>query len=209
MRNLPLRVAALLALSAAPAVADPHPPAIYINGVRVDGLKGQTLANVEVRFDENGDVRIHAPSYHVTALEREAPSAAPAARSEAGPATPLAGRRYFVASQESRPGAAQWDVDVFVNRVFVKHFRSRDTNPVQEITRWLHPGPNVIHFAAKKAPGPRTSTSPDDWFELSVGDGTEARGVVTVNRVAGFRRTAAETGEYDAETTLTVAAATP
>ena len=85
-------------------------------------------------------------------------------------------------------------------------FRSKDAEPIFELTRFLKPGANLIHFSAAKEPGPRTSLSPTDYFELVIGDGEMRQGQVMLNKVTSFRRTAAETGTFDAETTLNLTA---
>jgi hypothetical protein len=167
----------------APAFA--RAPAIYINDVRADGIKNTTLSGVDIRFDDNGDIRITAKGYNVT-------QALP-------PASPNGGKQYFIATVQPHIGAAQWDIDVFINKTFVHRFRSKDAEPVFEITRYLKTGTNVIHYQATKQAGDRTSTSPNDYLELVVGDGDVHQGKVTVNKMATYRRTAAETGTFTSE----------
>src|SRR4051812_13597727 len=116
-----------LCLCAAPALA--RPPAVYVNDVRVEGLKNTTLTGVDVRFDENGDVRIVAKGYKITPVEGD--------KASSGPPTSSGARHFYIATMQPRTGAAQWDVDVFVNKVFVHRFRSKDPEPVLEITRFL------------------------------------------------------------------------
>lgn len=195
-----LYLSALLALSASPAAA--RTPAIYINGVRVDGLTGQTLTNVDVTFDEAGDVRITAKGYRVQSSEGDKPAPPTAAPSTA------TGHRFYIAtmSPPGRSAMAQWDIDVYVNQTFVKKFRSKDPEPIFDISRFLKPGPNVIHFTARKEEGERLSTSPADYFELVIGDGEMRAGQVMLNRISSYRRTAAESGTYNSETTLDLAA---
>src|SRR5438128_2322433 len=136
MRRCLAMVAALVAL---PAAA--RPIAVHVNNVRVDGMKGQTFSDAEVRFDESGDIYITAKGYKVSAVEANPPQAA---------AAPPAAHRFYIATVQPRPGATQWDIEVYINKVYVKRFRSRDPEPVTEITRYLHPGENVVHFQARK-----------------------------------------------------------
>ena len=58
-----------LSLAHGSALAQPRPLHIYLNDVRLEGgeLRGQTLTGVDVRFEDNGDIRILARGYRVTA----------------------------------------------------------------------------------------------------------------------------------------------
>jgi hypothetical protein len=158
MRNL---LVACLLLAAGIARAD-----VFVNEIKIDAgaIKNVTLSNVDVSFDARGDLHIRAPDYRVTVESR-------------GIEPPLGGRHYYVApSPQRHVGAAQWEVDVYVNRVFVHKFRSRAPDAYVEITRFLHAGDNQIHYVARKEDGDRRSTSADDVFELSVGTGHLADG---------------------------------
>jgi hypothetical protein len=191
------RTAFLLALCALSSSALARPTSVYFNNVRVDGLRNQSFTGVDVKFDENGDLYITAKGYKVTSVEPEKPT---------GPPTASGAHHFFIATMQPRVGAAQWDVDIFINKTFVHRFRSKDPEPVLEITRFLKPGSNVIHYQAKKEDGDRISTSPTDYFELVVGEGEMRTGQVMLNRLTAYRRTAAETGAFDSEVTIEVAA---
>jgi hypothetical protein len=193
-----LALALLAPLLAAPAAA--RPITVWLNDVRLegtDGLRGQTFTNVDVRFDEAGDLRIVAKGYKISQSQPATPT---------GPATASAGaHRFWIASMQPRQGAAQWDIDVYINQTFIKKFRSKDAEPIFEITRFLKPGTNTIHYKARKADGERVSASPTDYLELVVGDGEMRAGQVMLNRITSYRRTAAESGSFDNEATLELA----
>jgi hypothetical protein len=175
------------------------PMRVFINDVRVDAaeVRGVTLSSVDVRFDENGDVRITAKGYKVQAAGTATPAPPPPPR-----AGSIGSKRFFVVPQpQLRTGAAQWDVEVYVNQVFVQRFRSREPEPY-EITRHIRPGTNTIRFVARKELGPRLSTSPADVFELVVGEGDAKQ----PTRLFNFKVSAAETIERKSETTLEVVA---
>jgi hypothetical protein len=196
MRPLVLLGFVLLAL---PSPAAARTPSIYINDVKVDGLRGQTLTSVDVLFDDNGDIHITAKGYKITALD---------APKSAAPATPQAtGHHYYIATQQppGRDGVAQWDIDLYVNKVYVHRFRSSDAEPLFEITRFLKPGTNTFHFTPRKEGGDRRSNSPNDYFELVVGNGEMRAGQVMMNKLTAYRRTAAESSAEDSETTLELA----
>ncbi|HEX2574192.1 MAG TPA: hypothetical protein VH877_31890 [Polyangia bacterium] len=240
---------ALLALIAAPArgLAQPRPIHVYLNDLRLEGgeLRGQTLTGVDVRFDDNGDIRILARGYRITADSPGAvptsvpPSAQPHAQAApplaaqttssppaavapvppqappppaaAAPSTPtpasvapIQGKRYYIApTPQTRPGAAQYDVEVFVNGMAVRKFRSKDPEPFLEITRWMRPGAlNTIRLVAHKEPGPRLSTSSADVFELILGTGELQGGQLLLEPLQRYRRTAAEVNDFNTEMTI-------
>lgn len=192
----------LATLAASPAAwAQPRCTAIYLNGVKLEGgeLRSQALTAVDVKFDAHGDLHITAHGYKVTA---EPPADG---KSHAATTTPAPfKRRYYIAGQQPHIGAAQWDMEISVDNQHIKRFRSRDPEPVFEITRFLKPGINVLHIRATKEPGARISTSPEDYFELVIGDGEMRAGQLVLHRIAGYRRTAAEVGSYQADITLEV-----
>src|SRR5579883_218451 len=205
MRLLTRSILASLFVSSA-ALA--RPPSVYINDVKVDGLHGQTLSNVDVVFDDNGDVRITAKGYKVTKLDPTPATPAPQQAAVAPtPAAAPAAHHFYIATMQppGREGAAGWDVDVYVNQVFVKRFRSKDPEPIYEITRFLKPGANTLHFTPRRDDGEHRSVSPSDYFELVVGDGEMRAGQVMLTKISSFRRTAADTAPTDAETTLYLA----
>ena len=203
MRRIrPWSITALVLALATAAAADPR-PAIYINNVKVEGLRGQSFTGVDVQFDERGDLRITARGYRVTTVDADA---APAQRAAiaAGAQGSKGAHRFYVTGVQPKVGMAQWDIDVTINGVFVKKFRSREAEPLYEITRYLRPGANAIHFTARREEGDLKSRSASDWFELVVGEGTETQGQVTLQKLTSYRRTAAESGTYNGESTLSV-----
>ncbi len=193
----PLLITCALTMASAPALAGP--PAVYINGVRVDGLHGVSLSQVDVKFEDNGDIRITAPRYKIE------PAAAPPASASAGAPAPSTarGKRFFIVPQpQARPGAAQWDIDVQVNGAFVARLRSRDPAPYVEITSFLRKGQNQIVYLAHKESGERVSVSPENVFEIDLGDGDLVDGRPSIARLNAYRLTAAETGERKTEFAL-------
>src|SRR4051794_18939818 len=114
----------VLSLLVTASTASARAPSVYINNVKVDGLTGQSLTNVDVTFDEHGDVRITAKGYKVQSSEAEKPPAGAAV-------TASAGHRFYIAtmSPPGRTGMAGWEIDVYINQTFVKKFRSKDPDP--------------------------------------------------------------------------------
>ena len=200
--RLPFKMIFLSLLLAGSASAK---SSVFINDVKVDGLKSQRLVGVDVFFDDNGDVHITAKGYKVQAAEQSPEAKAAAAAATEKPS--IATSRFYIAAMQpdGRSGMSQWDIDVYINQVWVKKFQSKEPEPVFEITRFLKPGDNQIHFAAKKEAGERQSVSPNDYIELIVGNGEMRAGQVMLSKLASYRRTAADSGTHDAETVLKLA----
>ena len=197
--SLGAAVAACL-LVALPAQA--KAPTVFVNNVRVDGLRNQHFLGADVRFDENGDIRITAKGYRVTPVEVDEYGQPPSEVVMVPVAPPQAvpGRFYI---SPSFHGPSGWEVDVTINGVLVRRFRPREGEGVVEITRYLRPGPNQFRFSARRD-GARLSDSPSDYLELVIGDGEPAAGQIKLNRVITYRRHAGEVGAFASEATLRV-----
>lgn len=188
----------LLALGAtlllpAPALAR----GVYLNGVNIEGVTQQKFEDVLVEIDEQGNIWITARGYEVQALPP--PSQAPAASAEAGPVT----RRYFLVSETNAPGLVEFDIDVFVNSVWVKRLSHEERQTVTDISRFMRLGKNRVQFTANKvSAGARKSTSARHAIKLIVGEGNIAGNNVTIDRpLVEYSRSAAEgqsaTAEYE------------
>lgn len=164
---------------------------VFLNGVNIDGVTGQTFENVTVVIDESGNVLITAKGYEV----QTAPVAAqPKATTGSGPVS----RRYFLVSETNMPGMVQYDVDVFINSVWIKRISHEDPQTVIEVTQHLKKGKNVIHMTAAKNLGEsRRSASPQHYMKVIVGEGDMGGNNVMIdNPVLEYTRTAAESQNF-------------
>ncbi|WP_434380530.1 hypothetical protein [Melittangium boletus] len=204
---------ALLALWPAAALAE-----VFLNGQPIGGLTNQTFDKVaSVRFDAQGHIHIEAPAYSV----RMAPvtPAAPAPVTPPAPAAvappPVAPapaateparltRRYWLVTEQSAPGMAEFDIDVFVNAVWVRKLRNSEDQVLLELTRYLKPGKNTVLFMAHKvASAPRRSESAQHVFKVIIGEGNAGGGKVMIDSpLIRFQRTAAEAEDVSAEFSL-------
>ena len=187
-RRLVLPLLALLALPAGQAHAE---RSVYLNGVRIDGVTALTLNNAEVRIDSLGNVHIQAPGYQVKEVVQGTPKVASASLQ----------RRYWLVSSKSRPGATRYEIEVFVNSRLVRKVRSPDPHLVLDVTPWIKPGGNVVHFKARKDLSlPKLSESPADFFKLLLGTGTRSGEQVVIDRtLVDYQRNAHETTAFDDE----------
>ncbi|OGQ11314.1 MAG: hypothetical protein A2138_20290 [Deltaproteobacteria bacterium RBG_16_71_12] len=178
------------ALVAAPATAK---GSVFLNGVNIDGVVNQKFENVTVTIDDKGNILILAKGYEIQA---QAPvvKALPAAASDAGPVT----KRYFLVSETSGLGLAQYDIDVFINSTWIKRISSNDPQAVVEISRWMRKGKNTVHFAATKVMGAeRKSSSPAHYLKIYIGEGNMGGNNVMIdNALIEYQRDASEMGNF-------------
>lgn len=175
---------------------------IYLNGTRIDGVTNQKFEKCTVTIDDKGDVYIHAPGYAVQG-QASTPAPEPAPKVVA-PASST--NRYWLVKEENYPGKTQYDVDIYINSVWFKRIRSNNEQVVQEITKYLRSGPNVIHFAATKNIGQqRKSFSPQVYMRIIIGEGNiGGNNVMIENPLIQYKRTANETQNFNDEFTISV-----
>jgi hypothetical protein len=195
------RLLSLVAFIVAPlvAVAPPAAAGVFLNGVNIDGVTGQTFENCTVTIDEKGNVLITAKGYEVQGAPTRTPE-------PARPVEPVT-KRYFLVSEqpEKAVGLAQYDIDVFVNSKFVKRIVASDQQVVLEITRQLHKGRNTIHFTAtKNLKEGRKSTTPAHFLKVHIGEGDMGgNNLMIENQLLEYTRTAAETQTFDDDFAIT------
>jgi hypothetical protein len=176
-------LAILLFLAATAATAK----GVFLNGVNIDGVFNQKFENVTVTIDDKGNVLITAKDYEVQAAQ----------------ATPATGRlplikRYFLVSETSTAGAAQYTIDVFVNSVWIKRISPTDTQAVAEVTRHLKKGRNTVSFTATKVlTEGRKSFSPTEFIKIYIGEGNMGGNNVMIdNPLVEYQRDASETQNF-------------
>jgi hypothetical protein len=225
--------AALLVLAGLMAPATASAASVYLNGVRIDGVTNQKFEKATVRIDEKGDVHISAPGYAVRVESAPAPVAPPPAPpapvaappaaapapavppATAAPATPppdpapdappTLTRRYWLVTEQSVPGMAEYDIDMYINSKFIRKLRNNEGQIITEITRYLQPGKNTVLFLAHKVVvGSQKSYSPQHYFKVIIGEGNVGGDNVMIdNPIIRFQRTAADTKDVSEEFTLT------
>lgn len=177
------------ALVASPASAK---GSVFLNGVNIDGVVSQKFENVTVTIDDKGNILIAAKGYEI---QTAAPAVkAPVPAPDAGPVT----KRYFLVSETSGLGLAQYDIDVFVNSTWIKRVSSNDPQAVVDISRWMKKGKNTVHFAATKVMGAeRKSSSPAHYLKVYIGEGNMGGNNVMIdNALIEYKRDASEMGNF-------------
>jgi hypothetical protein len=171
---------------------------VYVNGINVDGLTGQTFEKVNVKIDEKGNVYIDAPGYSVKRLANE--------RLEPQPEAVMT-RKYFLVTEQNVQGATEYDVDVFLNGKFLRSLSSTEPQLVSEVTKYLKPGRNTVVLQARKKLENKDqpkSTSKANLFRVIIGEGQVTQEQVVIEKqVVTFTRTAAESGDVTQEFSFT------
>lgn len=224
MRPSLLVVAAIVCWTA-PALAQD----VFLNGVRITGVKNQDFDNASVRIDSQGNIRILAPHYTVkrqdstnrgpggvTKITSTSPPSTPrpptiaAQRPATKTSSPPAGggsglsRRYWLVAEVSSPGMVQYRIEVRINGRLVRSFSDAEVPTPMEVTEHLRPGSNAVRVTAEKiTEGGRRSESSRHWLRVVVADGhIEGTAVVIDRPGAIFTRNAAQTDRASREFTL-------
>ena len=91
----------------------------------------------------------------------------------------------------------QYDVDLFVNDVWIKRISHKDEQTVLEISEHLHIGRNTVHFAATKSlKGKRESVSKKHTLKVMVGRGAKSNNTLTIQATIGEQVYNASTVEH-------------
>ena len=238
MRNAAHAVIVLLAISSVGMAAHAQ-GGIFINGVRVNGLKNHTFQGCRVQFDARGNVHITAKGFKIKAIPQTVaprtlpptirrtappPPPPPAPKPPPAPVPRVQPRpqpkkieppprpkfnpalKYFLVSQNTRPGYVQYDVNVYINRRWVRKIRNRDSQVVFEINRYLKPGKNTVHFAASKNLDGKAkiSNSAADYIRIIIGTGTQGGGTVNITEsLLEFKASASQSASFNEEKILT------
>jgi hypothetical protein len=189
MPGIQRQVSAALAVAMAVFLVAPLASArnIYLNGVDIGDLRRQTFKEATVYIDEYGDVHIDSSRYKVEVVDEDGkPGGAASAVNEAdvAGANPQLRQRYFLVTNPSAGGRAQYDVVLKVNGVQRRVVKAADPELIIEVSAWFKPGPNTIELVAtKNMRGGRASTSPDDAARIVLGAGHEEGKIVKVDVV--------------------------
>jgi hypothetical protein len=132
-------------------------------------------------------------------------AAAPAVGVAPAPAPGRITQRYWLVTEQTVPGMAEYDIDVFVNSKWLRKLRGNDDQVVSDITNHLQPGANKVTLMARKVvAGSRRSNSPQHVFRVIIGEGNEGGGNVMIdNPLIRFQKTAADSQDATQEFTLT------
>ncbi len=188
-----MRVLTLLLLSL--AVGAPAMASTFLNGVNIDGVNNQSFENCTVRIDEKGNILITAKGYEIHAVQQKPTTTTP-------PSPPPVTKHYFLVAEAD--GDSQYDVDIFMNSVFVKRVLSTDPQLTLDVSKYLVTGKNTVHFTAvKNVKEGRKSINASHALKIHVGEGTQTPETIVLDQVlVEYVRTAAEIANFDNDVVL-------
>lgn len=135
-----------------------EPPALYVNGVRADGLHNFEFKGVNVRIDETGNVWVDAPQYQISvasATPNATPPVAPVEQRTTtttvapGTSTAISSGRYWLVTEDH--GSTGHVIEVTVNGTLVQKVQSGDAQLILDIGKFLRSGTNTVVFNALPA----------------------------------------------------------
>ncbi len=176
-------IIALLCLAATPAA---HARTVHLNGVDISAVRNQTFKGATVTIDKNGNVLIDAPGYKVEVVDPPAASSsttAPPKKNKGGP-NPMLQKRYYLVTQPSPGGRAQYDFVISANGVEYKTIKAGSPQVIVEISAWLHKGENEVHVkCVKNLAGGRKSSATTDEARVLIGIGHEEGKTVKIDKI--------------------------
>ncbi len=180
IKNLVVLIA-LIAITASPAV---HARSVFLNGVNISAVRNQTFKKVSVSLDKHGNVYIDAPGYKVEVVDPEQVGEPAATSSRKGGPNPLLTKRYYLVTQPSPGGRAQYNFVVSVNGDKYKTIKAGSPQVIEEISALLHKGENeIIIKGTKNLSSGRKSSSPMDEASIILGIGHEDGKIVKIDKV--------------------------
>ena len=170
---------------------------VFLNGVNIDGVTNQKFKDVTVVIDGDGNILITAKGYKV---KKVATTPTPV-KNQGGPVS----RRYFMVSETNLPGMVQYDLDIFVNSVWVKRVSHEEAQTVTEVSKYLRRGKNTVHITATKTmAGGRRSASAQHYLKVIIGEGNiGGNNVMIDNPIVEYKRKASELKKFSDEFTVT------
>lgn len=172
---------------------------VYLNGVKVNGLRDQLFQGADVRFDAKGDVHITVKGVTIQVQGDKA------ANAQAAIPKPGLQHAYFLVSSKTSPGATQYDIQVHINGQFVTKCRSTDGQLAMDVSKFLRPGQNQVVFTAfKDLSGARKAFGADQKFSLILGRGKSRGDQIVIERtLSTYVRTAADVSNDSHAVTVT------
>jgi hypothetical protein len=162
---------------------------VYLNGVKINGVRNQEFKNCKVKIDADGNIHINAKGYAIKGGGQKLKSEPTAVTIGAAPT-----RRYFLVTDRQGGQAPLYEIDVYVGAKWIRKLLNIEPNIYVEITSHLVQGSNKIRLIARKQEGDQGSKSRKDHIRVIIGEGDmNGREVMLTRKLLDFKRTAQDT----------------
>lgn len=120
---------------------------VFVNGVSVEQLRGQTFEGATVTVSSNGDVYVTAPGYRIQAPDAPVVSYNPPVQQvlPQKPVTPpvaTAPSHYWLVTEDN--GSRGHSVQVYLNDALVQTVKSGDAQTIADLSKFMLPGQNRV-----------------------------------------------------------------
>ncbi|MCX7944262.1 MAG: hypothetical protein N2746_07130 [Deltaproteobacteria bacterium] len=146
---------------------------IYLNGVKIDGVRDQEFKSVNVKIDKDGNIHISAPGYIVKTGDEQSQKAS-------SPVTQA--KSYFLVTQISTNGRGGYDIDLFINGNWIRKISNKDEQIVMDLTKHLQSGKNTIRLTGVKSKDSVADPLSTGFTEVIVGEGTAGKNNVVIDK---------------------------
>ncbi len=145
---------------------------IFLNGVKIDGVRDQEFKAVNIKIDKEGNIHISAPQYIVKTSDESAQKQA----------APVQAKAYFLVTQISKDGRGGYDIDLFINGNWVKKITNKDEQIVMDLTKYLQNGKNTIRLTGIKAKDETANPQSAGFTEVIIGEGSAGKNNVVIDK---------------------------
>ena len=154
---------------------------VYLNGFDISDVRNKRFEKATVTIDQDGNIRIEAPQYDVKVI----PPKNEGLNSPGGP-NPALTEKYYLVTQPSPGGKAQYDFKITVNGSPRRLIKAGQPQVIIEISAWLKKGDNeILITATKNLEGGRKSILTTDKATTLVGIGREENKIVKIDGIEG------------------------
>ncbi len=145
---------------------------VFLNGVKIDGVREQEFKAVNVKIDKDGNIHISAPQYIVKSGEEQAQK----------PVQPSQAKAYFLVTQISGSGRGGYDIDLFINGNWIKKITNKDEQIVMDLTKYIQNGKNTIRLTGVKAKDAAADPLSAGFTEVIIGEGSAGKNNVVIDK---------------------------
>jgi hypothetical protein len=174
---------------------------VFVNGVSVDQLRGQTFEGATVTVASNGDVYVTAPGYRIQAPDAPLVDYNPPVPPPVPPLKPtpppvaVAPPHWWLVTEDN--GSKGHTVQVYLNDALVQTVKSGDAQTIADLSKYMLPGQNRVRIMSDSV------SAAGGALYVYVGKGSNESGTVVLEKPEiQYGLGATRSGPYTREYTL-------